>query len=113
MKRIIVLTAVTTTILLGGSQSNAWAGGKTRQDEGDYRAFKKIVRILDTLINDDHQKGRTQVIVKTYSFPKKKVCYYNGPYEVCQLKKPGFRRHQYQAPFKRHPKEKYYNRKRR
>ena len=103
MKKIIVLTAVTTILLVGGQQ-NAWAGNKARQDNGDYRTFKKIVRVLDALVNDDHHKGRRKVQVRKYSFPRR-VCYYRGPFEVCRFEKPGPRAYGHKTQHKKYSKK--------
>lgn len=105
MKKIIILTAITSILLVGGQQQ-AWAGNKSHQKDDDYRAFRKIVRILDTLINDDHRRGKKHVTVKKYSFPRR-ICYYKGPFEVCRFDRPGNRRYGYKQYHKKFSKRRY------
>ena len=102
MKKIIILTAVTTVLLVGGQQK-AWAGKKANHEDDEYRTFRKIVHILDDLINDDYRRGKPRVYVRRYVFPRRRVCYYKGPYEVCRLNPP---KH-YPRGHKRHHKYKH------
>ncbi|MBN1870409.1 MAG: hypothetical protein JW847_07545 [Candidatus Omnitrophica bacterium] len=84
MKKLIILTAATSILLLAGGQQ-VWASDKGRNDNDDYRAFKKIVRVMDVLINDGHHRGKTHVIVKT-CHPPKGVCYRRGPRRLGRYK---------------------------
>ena len=108
MRRLIVLTAVISILLVGGGQQQAWAGNKTRQTDDDYRAFKKIVHILDDLINDDYRRRRNHVRVRRYSFPRR-VCYYKGPYEVCHFDRYGYHRHGHKPRYKKYLKRRYHD----
>ena len=81
MKKLIVLTAVTSILLIGGSQQ-AWAGNKAKHGNDDYRTVKKVVRVLDVLVNDHHRKGGRRVYVRTCRQPER-ICYYKGRRIAC------------------------------
>ena len=110
MKKLIVLTAATSILLVAGGQQQAWAGNKSHNDNDDYRTFRKVVRVLDGLINDGHHKRRNHVYVRTYHRPKK-VCYIRGHRKVCTLKRRVCQqcgdRHQYKKYSKRRYNEQY------
>ena len=108
MRKLIILTAVT-SILLVGAQQQAWAGNRTHRDNDDYRTFRKIVHILDDLINDDHRRGKNHVRVRRYSFPRRRVCYYRGPYEVCRFEQRGNHQRGNKNHYKKYSKRKYHN----
>lgn len=79
MNKLIVLSALT-SILVIGSYQPAWATGKDHANK-DYRVFKKVVRVLDAVVNDG-QRGGTRVIVKTAPY---RSYHYHGPRRICYV----------------------------
>ena len=106
MKKLVIISAVTMILLVGGQQ--AWAGNKARQTDDDYRTFRKIIHVLDGLINDDYRKGRNHVYVRRYYRPRK-VCYFKGPHKVCYLKRHGYQRYGHERHYKKYSKRQYYD----
>ncbi|MCK5178368.1 MAG: hypothetical protein KAR32_02480 [Candidatus Omnitrophica bacterium] len=106
MRKLVIISAVTMILLVGGQQ--AWAGNKARQTDDDYRTFRKIIHVLDGLINDDYRKGRNYVYVRRYYRPKR-VCYFKGPHKVCYLKWRGYHRYGHKHYDRRYSKRRYYN----
>jgi hypothetical protein len=114
MRKLIILTAVTSVLLVSGQQQ-AWAGNKNHHNNDDYRAFKKIVRVLDAVINDGHRRKGNYVYVETY-YPRRKACYRRGHRKICQLGRRGRggykNDHHYKEYSKkgRHGRDDYYDR---
>ncbi|MCK5012952.1 MAG: hypothetical protein KAS66_03965 [Candidatus Omnitrophica bacterium] len=108
MRKLIILTAVTSVLLLS-TQQQAWAGNKTHRDNDDYRAFKKIVRVLNAVINDGHRRRGNYVYVETY-YPRRRVCYYRGHRKVCNLRRHGHRRRRHDHYYKEYPRRGRYDR---
>ena len=105
MRKLIIISAVTAILLAGGQQ--AWAGNRAHGDNKDYRTFKKVVSILDVLVNDGHHRGKNRFYVRTYYHPKK-VCYRRGRHKVCTLKHRGYRRYGHGRNYKKYSKRAYH-----
>ncbi len=72
MKKLIILSMATSVFVLGVGSQEAWAGHRRHRDSDDYRTFKKIVRILDAVVNNGHRRRRgATVVIKTDHYPRR------------------------------------------
>ena len=88
MKKLIVLGAVASILVLGSNQTASANNAKKNQGD-DYRAFKKIVRVLDAVVNDHgRSRGGTKIVFKTRYYPKK-TCHFREPRKICYMTPKG------------------------
>jgi len=72
MKKMLIVGAILAGVTLIGP--NAWADTEKTVSQEDYRVFRKVVRILDDVLNYDYRRGTKVVVYKNHYRPRK-VCY--------------------------------------
>lgn len=82
MRKIVILSVLAVSVLFVGRP--AWANGDySHHQNDDYRAFRKIVHVLNDLINDDYGHKGKVVIVKREHYPRRvhKIKHRRGRYD--------------------------------
>jgi len=90
MKKLIILGVFGLVFLCPGRQAFADDWHYRRNDDVD--AFRKVIHVLDAIVNNDHRRPQRVVVYRDRHHPRK-TCFYKRHHKFCKSNWRGHRKY--------------------